>query len=155
MPKYSSLWWLAMNHTSSLFGRAVRNVVRLDYSCKFLLFYKNLKNVSCEYDRLNGWNTTLQAAWYIRNVRWTCLFYISFIIWCWFSTTHVFVRGRRTETWSAATKSLLFIDQQTLWNNNVARFASVWIVENHWEDAVTAQYEYEFPCSWKKTHADS
>ena len=43
-----------MNHTSSLFGRAVRNVVRLDYSCKFLLFYKNLKNVSCEYDRLNG-----------------------------------------------------------------------------------------------------
>ena len=43
-------------------------------------FYKKLKNVSCEYDRLNGWNSTLQAAWYIRHVRWTCLFYISFII---------------------------------------------------------------------------
>ena len=31
--------------------------------------------MSCEYDRLNGWNLTLQAAWYIRHVRWTCLFY--------------------------------------------------------------------------------
>ena len=28
-----------------------------------------LKYVSCEYDRLNGWNSTLQAAWYIRHVR--------------------------------------------------------------------------------------
>ena len=44
-------------------------------------FYKKLKNVSCEYDRLNGWNSSLQAAWYIRHVRWTCLFYVSFIIW--------------------------------------------------------------------------
>ena len=32
----------------------------------FLIFYKKLKNVSCEYDRVNGWNSTLQAAWYIR-----------------------------------------------------------------------------------------
>ena len=30
--------------------------------------YKKLKNVSCEYDRVNGWNSTLQAAWYIRHV---------------------------------------------------------------------------------------
>ena len=33
------------------------------------MFYKKLKNVSCEYNRLNGWNSTLQAAWYIRRVR--------------------------------------------------------------------------------------
>ena len=32
-------------------------------------FFLKLKNVSCEYDRLNGWNSTLQAAWYIRHVR--------------------------------------------------------------------------------------
>ena len=32
-------------------------------------FYKKLKNVSCEYDRVNGRNSTLQAAWYIRHVR--------------------------------------------------------------------------------------
>ena len=32
-------------------------------------FNKKLKNVSCEYDRLNGGNSTLQAAWYIRHVR--------------------------------------------------------------------------------------
>ena len=43
---------------------------------------KKLENVSCEYDRLNGgWNSTLQAAWYIRRVRWMCLFYISFTLW--------------------------------------------------------------------------
>ena len=30
------------------------------------IFYKKLRNVSCEYDRVNGWNSTLQAAWYIR-----------------------------------------------------------------------------------------
>ena len=35
----------------------------------FIFFNKKLKNVSCEYDRLNGWNSTLQAAWYIRHVR--------------------------------------------------------------------------------------
>ena len=51
------------------------------------LFHKKLENVSCEYDRLNGWNSTLQAAWYIRHVRWTCLFYISFIILVWFLWT--------------------------------------------------------------------
>ena len=28
-----------------------------------------MKNVSCEYDWLNGWNSTLQATWYIRHVR--------------------------------------------------------------------------------------
>ena len=34
---------------------------------------KQLNNVSCEYNRLNGWNSTLrkrlQAAWYFRHVR--------------------------------------------------------------------------------------
>ena len=42
----------------------------------FIKYFELLKNVSCEYDRLNGWNSTLQAAWYIRHVRWTCLFCI-------------------------------------------------------------------------------
>ena len=38
---------------------------------RFLLlgFKKKLKNVSCEYNRLNGWNSTLQAALYIRRIR--------------------------------------------------------------------------------------
>ena len=31
--------------------------------------YNKLTNVSCKYDRLNGWNSTLQAAWFIRHVR--------------------------------------------------------------------------------------
>ena len=40
-----------------------------NWNCPDNRFYKKLKNVSCEYDRLNGWNSTLQAAWYIRHVR--------------------------------------------------------------------------------------
>ena len=50
-------------------------VLRVNFTCWYL--YKKLKNVSCEYDRLNGSDSTLQAAWYIRHVRWTCLFYTS------------------------------------------------------------------------------
>ena len=42
----------------------------VQYSCctsNVVLF--KLKNVSSENDRFNGWNSTLQAAWYIRHVR--------------------------------------------------------------------------------------
>ena len=46
------------------------------------VFHEKLEHISCEYGRLNGWNSTLQAAWYIRHVRWACLLYVSFIIWC-------------------------------------------------------------------------
>ena len=46
------------------------------------IFYcKKLKNVSCEYNRLNGWNSTLQAAWYIRSVRIICLLWTKPTIW--------------------------------------------------------------------------
>ena len=38
-------------------------------SVSIKIFYKKVKNVSCEYDRVNGSNSTLQAAWYIRHVR--------------------------------------------------------------------------------------
>ena len=49
-------------------------------SCEYDRLSEKMKNVSCEYDRLNCWNSTLQAAWYIRQVCWTWLFDISFII---------------------------------------------------------------------------
>ena len=44
-------------------------------------FYKKLKNASCEFNRLNGWNSTLQAAWYIRRVRITCFLWTKPTIW--------------------------------------------------------------------------
>ena len=53
-----------------------------DVFATYFIPRKKQINVSCEYDRLNGWNSTLQAAWYIRHVRWACLFYASFLIWC-------------------------------------------------------------------------
>ena len=39
--------------------------VMTGHQWKVTFFNKKVKNVSCEYDRLNGWNSTLQAA-----VRW-------------------------------------------------------------------------------------
>ena len=44
-------------------------------------FYKKLKNFSCEYNRLNGWNSTLQAAWYIRRVRIIWFLWTKHTIW--------------------------------------------------------------------------
>ena len=44
-------------------------------------FYEKSKSVSCEYDRLNGWNSTLQAAWYIRHVRITWFLWTKPTIW--------------------------------------------------------------------------
>ena len=41
----------------------------MDTAPGYVVVYKKLKNVSCEYGRLNGWNSTSQAAWYIRHVR--------------------------------------------------------------------------------------
>ena len=43
--------------------------------------HKKLTNVSCEYKRLNGWNSTLQAAWYIRRVRILCFLWTKPTIW--------------------------------------------------------------------------
>ena len=60
---------------------ALFSMSRYIYTPEYMLTNK-MKNVSCENDRLNGWNSTLQTAWYIRHFRWTCAFCISFIIWC-------------------------------------------------------------------------
>ena len=64
--------------------------------CPQPLLYKKLKNVSCEYDRLNSWNSTLQVAWYIRHVRWACLFHISYLYtWHLFRTALLNFRRRK------------------------------------------------------------
>ena len=68
-PIFSPKTWTG-NFNGSLF------VLRM----MMLFFYKKLKNVSCEYDRLNGWNSTLQAVWYIGHVRWASLFYNRYFI---------------------------------------------------------------------------
>ena len=68
--------------TQTVFHMKCNQIQLSFYGVLRSIFYQKLKNVSCEYDRLNGWNSTLQAAWYIRHVRWTCLFYVSFITWC-------------------------------------------------------------------------
>ena len=43
-------------------------------------FCKKIENVRCEDDRSNGWNSIFEAAWYIRHVRWTRLFYTRYFI---------------------------------------------------------------------------
>ena len=63
----------------------LRVVVLPDSPNNIHFFDKKLKNVSCEYDRLNGWNSTLHAAWYIIQYTFVGRAYsipgISFIIW--------------------------------------------------------------------------
>ena len=35
-----------------------------------------------------GWNSTLQAAWYVRHAHWACLCYVPIEIWClWITST--------------------------------------------------------------------
>ena len=55
--------------------------------------YKKLKNVRCEYNRLNGWNSTLQAAWYIRRVRIIWFLWTKPTIWLILSFTQNIVRA--------------------------------------------------------------
>ena len=62
-------------------------------ACKVELYSKKLKNGSCEYHRLNGWNSTLQAAWYIRHVRIICFLWTKRTIWLIISFTQNIVRA--------------------------------------------------------------
>ena len=37
---------------------------------------------------MGGWNSTLQAAWYVRHAHWARLCYVPFVIWClWITST--------------------------------------------------------------------
>ena len=49
--------------------------------CYYFVPRKKLKNVSCEYHSLNGCNSTLQAAWYIRHVRTIWFLWTKHTIW--------------------------------------------------------------------------
>ena len=63
--------WIIVHHTHSTY------IYTPEY-----IFYTKLKNVSCEYNRLNGWNSTsLQAAWYIHVLRIICFLWTKPTIW--------------------------------------------------------------------------
>ena len=37
---------------------------------------------------MGGWNSTLPAAWYVRQAHWACWCYVPFVIWClWITST--------------------------------------------------------------------
>ena len=61
----SSRWTWSVRLSENVGYDPVHNV-RKFYSEYFFL-NKKLKNVRCEYDRLNSWNSTLQAAWYVHQ----------------------------------------------------------------------------------------
>ena len=78
-------------------------------SCFSLYFFHVflLKNVNCEYDRLNDWNSTLEAAWYIRHVRWASLFYTSYIIRClWNQPTYDKVVLKKYRRWKNSNRTI-------------------------------------------------
>ena len=64
------------------FARVLYFVLMKDIPGKHIFRNKKMKNVSCGYDRIYRWKSALQAAWYVRHVRWTFLFYVSYMIWC-------------------------------------------------------------------------
>ena len=76
-----------VDHMCLLACNVCGGITAVAFSCcgilhlTLFIFYKKVKTVSCEFNCLNGRNSTLQAAWYIRHVRRTRFFYISFIIW--------------------------------------------------------------------------
>ena len=73
---FPSIFFFLRTHTACCKHEAASCLIYLSTSnphragwCNYVIFYQKLENISCEYDRLNGWNSTLQAAWYIRHVR--------------------------------------------------------------------------------------
>ena len=40
---------------------------------------------------MGGWNSTLQAAWYVRQAHWARLCYIPFVIWCLWTTSTIWL----------------------------------------------------------------
>ena len=116
-----TIWLLVLSFTQNIVRacsmfypcEGYRSVTPLDAArVNRTIFHKKLKNVSCEYDRLNGWNLTLQAAWYIRHVRWTCLFYISFT----------------SIIWSSWTKPMIWLLIVSFTRKKVVRACSVFIL---------------------------
>ena len=81
--------WMVETQLCKLRGTSETFVGR---ACSIFHFlYKKLKNVSCEYNGLNGWNSTLQAAWYIRRVRIIWFLWTKPTIWLsipWYSVLH-------------------------------------------------------------------
>ena len=68
--------WICQPHNTN--ERPILSTTNLGLSLTgsrslIIFLCKEMKNVSCEYDRLNGWNSTLQAAWQIRHARCCCL----------------------------------------------------------------------------------
>ena len=74
-------WFYTIGTTTSAVSRPIKFILTFtrcvirrarlfsdDLISWYDIFDKKLKNVSCEHARLNGWNSTLQAAWYILRV---------------------------------------------------------------------------------------
>ena len=59
-----------------------------------VFFCKKLKNISCEYDGLNGWNSTLQPAWYMRHVRIIWFLWTKRTMWLLIRSTQFYTKYR-------------------------------------------------------------
>ena len=51
-------------------------------------FYKNIEKRQLWVRPMGGWNSSLQAAWYLRHAHWARLWFVPFVIWClWIRST--------------------------------------------------------------------
>ena len=70
----------------TLHGRTVVQLQLAELARSFIVNWK-----TSDVSTTDWMVETLQAAWYIRRVRWTCLFYISFIFWCLWTKPTIFL----------------------------------------------------------------
>ena len=67
--RHISPWYVVVRPRYTLLSRLPKKLLQSLFLSRMNEPYlkKNWKNVSCEYNRLNGWNSTLQAAWYMQH----------------------------------------------------------------------------------------
>ena len=48
----------------------------------FYIFYKNIEKHQLWVRPMAGWNSTSQAAWYVRHAYWARMCYVPLVMWC-------------------------------------------------------------------------
>ena len=85
--KPTRIWLLILSFTTFY----MRSFARVRYfimtTGKIEIFHKNIEKRQLWVRPMGGWNSTLQAAWYVRHAHWARWCYVSFVICLWITFT--------------------------------------------------------------------
>ena len=91
----------------------------------FVDFIKNWKR-QLWVRPMGGWNSTLQAAWYVRHAHWARLCYIPFVIWClWIKPAAWLLIPSSTSFMAGRSRNLYFIK---ILKNVICEYEQ-WVIE--------------------------